>query len=117
MTGSHPAAGSTNTAPTLEADAAWNDLFNGLFLAGASSDAAPMAPPKELVTSAPLGTLLPADSSDLMGTLPSAIVTPQMLIQFFRPTGTNNLLPGLMTPVFAPPTPPGLSSTAVYRSH
>jgi len=112
------AAGSSNSAAALEAEAAWSELLSGLLLSGASAASAPAPSPQETAPSAPssLGMLLSADAPDLIGTVPSAIITPQMLIQFFKPTGTNQPLPGLVTPVFTPPIPPALSSTAVYRS-
>lgn len=46
------------------------------------------------------------------------IVTPQMLVQYFKPVGSNYLGGAWSVPVFVPPTPPAPSrpSTATYRS-
>lgn len=47
------------------------------------------------------------------------IVTPSMLVQYFKPTGTNAPGAGFAVPVFVPATPPvstgGRSSSATYR--
>lgn len=47
-----------------------------------------------------------------------AVVTPQMLVQFFRPTGSNQLGGVWTTPLFIPPSVPSptRSSTATYQS-
>lgn len=47
------------------------------------------------------------------------LVTPQMLLEFFKPGNTNNnFSPGFHVPVFIPPLPPSSapSSRAIYRS-
>lgn len=52
--------------------------------------------------------------------MPSAdgIITPQMLVQFFKPVGSNCLGGAWSVPVFVPPSPPTQTrpSTATYRS-
>ena len=59
---------------------------------------------------------LVADST--VGALPSApIVTPQMLVQFFKPLGSNCLGGTWSVPVFVPPSPPATKpSSATYQS-
>ena len=49
---------------------------------------------------------------------PGAIITPQMLVQFFKPTGSNYQGGGWSVPVFVPPSAPATTrpSTATYRS-
>lgn len=47
------------------------------------------------------------------------VITPQMLVQFFRPTGSNLLGGAWSVPVFVPPTAPPAAvrpSSATYRS-
>lgn len=47
----------------------------------------------------------------------AGIITPQMLVQFFKPLGSNNLGGLWSVPVFVPPSPPPpKSSTATYHS-
>ncbi len=48
---------------------------------------------------------------------PEAIVTPQMLVQFFKPVGSNYLGGTWSVPMFVPPSPPATkSSTATYQT-
>jgi len=93
----------------------------------ATAAAPPVAPPADALSATgefPIyGPPPPEANSSLVfdpmlsGAAPAMIVTPQMLVQFFKPVGSN-CLGGVWTmPVFVPPDPPAQkSSTASYRS-
>ena len=73
----------------------------------ATADSAP--PPLELVNP-------PGEPMFSFGTA-APIITPQMLVRFFKAVGSNHLGGAWSVPVFVPPSPPpSKSSTATYQS-
>lgn len=51
------------------------------------------------------------------GPYSSPLVTPQMLVPFFRPVGSNGAFAGVIAPLFVPPLPPpsNIRSSATYE--
>ena len=75
------------------------------------------APPSTGPAPAPTAPNAQPGSPPLLAGPEAPIVTPQMLVQFFKPVGSNNLGGVWSTPVFIPPNPPPTkSSTATYQS-
>lgn len=82
----------------------------------------PPAPPPPLAP-ATYGPPPPEPSTSIVldptlgGSPPDSIITPQMLVQFFKPVGSNCLGGAWSVPAFVPPNPPATRpSTATYRS-
>lgn len=90
------------------------------------SPATPSEPPVPVVVPAAPAVAtdpLPGGSGLLVdpayGVSAPVVVTPQMLVHFFRPSGSNQVGAGLAVPVFIPPSaPPAMTkpSTATYRA-
>lgn len=103
--------------PPLAKDDPVRKLSDPAREAASTNHAASIPAPFEPSSLGPTGA-----GSLLSGTNPedavvTPIVTPSMLMQYFRPMGTNGFGAGVAFPVFVPPTAPvSRPSSATYRS-
>jgi hypothetical protein len=106
--------------PTPEPDpaVAATNQPTSLLAVAPSPDSAPAADTPVYGPPAPDAFGPPPPDPTLSMPSADAIVTPQMLVQFFKPVGSNCLGGAWSVPVFVPPNPPAQTrpSTATYRS-
>jgi hypothetical protein len=119
---SPPAATSNLAAQALSpgptAPAGFTGPNGPVFMASSAAPNTSVAPPAPGYPPAPPD---PAGAFELDpslgGAAPGPIVTPQMLVQFFKPVGSNCVSGAWSVPAFVPPNPPSpRPSTATYQT-
>ena len=102
--------------PPLPVPTSADSTTNQLVQLGPPAPPPPLAPGTYGPPPPEASTSLVLDPT-LGGSPPDSIITPQMLVQFFKPAGSNSLGGVWSVPAFVPPNPPATRpSTATYRS-